>query len=82
MHAAPPAVHRAGDLLGVLERASRVDGPARLFASRRTGAEGLVPHGRAPCDALLDQLLGGLAVEEARSGNQPRAIRLTVELLR
>ncbi|MBX2804196.1 MAG: hypothetical protein KTR31_41430 [Myxococcales bacterium] len=69
------------DLLNLLDRASRVDGSARLFSSR-AGTEGLFASGRAADADLLDQLLGGLVRELPRARNQPRRVVLTEEGIR
>ena len=67
-------------LTTVLEAASRVDGPVRLFAPRANVAEpGLLPHGRGKMAELLEQLLGTLLVEVPRPANQPRRVVLTSE---
>jgi hypothetical protein len=65
-------------LIGVLDRAARVDGPVRLLASRARPTEpALLPHARGENAALLDELLGTLLEELPRPRNQPRRVVLT-----
>ncbi|MEN0068339.1 MAG: hypothetical protein AAGA48_39835 [Myxococcota bacterium] len=65
-------------LLSVLDAASRVDGPVRLYLSRSGVDEpGLINRRDEAQDALVDQLVGSLLEEVPRASNQPRRVVLT-----
>lgn len=65
-------------LLSVLDHASRIDGPVRLFVPRSGVDEpGLLDRRDEAQEALVDQLVGSLLEETPRASNQPRRVVLT-----
>lgn len=70
-------------LVGVLDAASRVDGPARLIEAKVAKAEpALLPHAKGSNAELLANALGHLLVETPRAPNQPRRVVLTPDGIR